>query len=141
MTSRFAEASIHGRFQPFHLGHLEYALEAFQRYEYVHVGITQFHQRRLVQVAPASAAHRAIPESNPLTYFERSLLIRAALTAEGIPPERYSIVPFPIEDPAELPEFVGTSVPALRARRQIDRMITPSVSSAYEASTAQVVRR
>lgn len=113
MTARQPVASIHGRFQPFHLGHLEYALEAFKRYEHIYVGITQFRQRRLVQVEPGLAVHRAVPESNPLSYFERAVLIDSVLRNEGIEADRFEIVPFPIEDPTELPEFIGTGIPAL----------------------------
>ena len=31
---------VHGRFQPFHVGHLEYALTALHRCEHLIVGIT-----------------------------------------------------------------------------------------------------
>jgi nicotinamide mononucleotide adenylyltransferase len=106
-------ASVHGRFQPFHKGHLEYFLEAFDRYEFVLIGITQFVRRRLVGVAPESAAHRAFPASNPLTYFERTELIRAALEEAGVESFRYRVTPFPIEEPVELLEFIPLGVPAL----------------------------
>jgi nicotinamide-nucleotide adenylyltransferase len=42
---------------------------------------------------------RSLPESNPLTYFERYSIIRAVLAETGLDPAQYSIVPFPINFP------------------------------------------
>ena len=71
----FEAASVHGRFQPFHNEHLEYALAAKQECDFLWVGITQF------DVSPDDAnplaRHRQRPENNPFTYFERIMMIAA----------------------------------------------------------------
>ncbi len=50
---------------------------------------------------------------NPLTYFERARLLSAALTHNGVSRDRFEILPFPIENPAELPDFLPTSIPVV----------------------------
>jgi cytidyltransferase-like protein len=109
----FNVASVHGRFQPLHNGHLEYIQAAFKRCDFLYIGITQHVLHRLTQVSSASAVHRAQPESNPLTYFERMTVIDAVLTSVDIPRDRFAIMPFPIEEPSELHEFLPLSVPVL----------------------------
>ena len=71
----------HGRFQPFHRGHLEYVLAALARSEHLIVGITNPDpwQTR----AEAADAQRHTPEANPFTFFERQRMIRAALHEAG----------------------------------------------------------
>lgn len=107
---RFETASVHGRFQPFHNGHLEYVAAAAERCDFLYVGITQPIVKRLVQVAGTDAIHRAEPQSNPLTYFERKQTIDVALGSIGLTPDRYSILPFPIEEPSQLTEFLPVTV-------------------------------
>ncbi len=51
--------------------------------------------------------------SNPLNYFERASIIKAALTGCQIPLERFAILPFPIEEPTELHEFLPPEIPVL----------------------------
>lgn len=110
MTS-YARGSVHGRFQPFHNGHLEYVTAALARTDFLIVGITQHMIRRLVQVANPDAVHRAVPQSNPLTYYERVAIIDAVFESLSVSRARYSITPFPIEEPDQLVDFLPTSVP------------------------------
>jgi len=42
---------------------------------------------------------RGLPVANPLTYFERYTMVRAALVEESLPLQDFSIVPFPINSP------------------------------------------
>lgn len=88
---------VHGRFQPFHHGHLEYVLAALARSDHLIIGITNPDpwQTR----AEAADAHRHTPEANPFTFFERQRMIRTALHAAGVNPLRVSLVPFPIHEP------------------------------------------
>jgi cytidyltransferase-like protein len=109
--TRLPRASVHGRFQPFHNGHLEYIEAALARCDFLYVGITQYVIHKLVQVPTASAVHRGQPDSNPLTYHERLLVIDAIMSMLNVTRERYVVLPFPIEEAAELPEFLPTSVP------------------------------
>lgn len=97
------KGSIHGRFQPFHNGHLQYALEALRHTTHLYVGLTK------VLTEPGrgekEAPHRSQLASNPFYYRERVNIIRGALFEAGIPAERFSIGPFPIENPDRLHEF------------------------------------
>lgn len=92
-----AQGMIHGRFQPFHHGHLEYALAALDRCDHLIVGITNPDPSAIVIEAMDPDRHR--PEANVFTYFERQRMIRAALAGTGITPDRFTIVPFPIHHP------------------------------------------
>jgi cytidyltransferase-like protein len=88
---------IHGRFQPFHLGHLEYLEGAAARCEEVFVGITNPDQERIKPEAADPLRH--LPESNPYTYVERLLMVKAAAADAGIEAERLHVIPFPINEP------------------------------------------
>jgi len=85
---------IHGRFQPFHNGHLEYLRGAAARSESVFVGITNPDPRRIKEEASDPLRH--LPESNPFTYTERLLMVHAVATDEGIP---VHVIPFPVNEP------------------------------------------
>ena len=67
---------IHGRFQPFHNGHLEYMRGAAERCDELWVGITNPDPARILPEASDPARH--LPESNPYTYDERLLMVKAA---------------------------------------------------------------
>ena len=109
LTRRVAVGSAHGRFQPLHNGHMEYLLAAKSRCEFLWVGVTQY----IASALHSSAAdpHRAEPMNNPLTYFERAQLISRALTEARVSPSEFGIIPFPIEEPDLLEEFLPRSVP------------------------------
>ena len=100
----FVAASVHGRFQPFHNEHLEYALAAKQGCAFLWIGITKF------DVSPDDASplarHRQRPENNPFTYFERVVMIAEALVEAGVGRDSFGFVPFPIETPRRLTEFI-----------------------------------
>lgn len=85
-------------------------LAAFGRCDFVYVGITQYLRNRLIQTESPSALHRGLPQNNPLTYFERAKIIENVLRSEGIGRDRFDITPFPIEEPADLEQFVPNSV-------------------------------
>ena len=99
MTDQFA--SIHGRFQPFHNGHLNYARAALQKCGFLYVGITQVERNKMKY--HEAAPHRSVVESNPLSFFERKLLIEETLRSEGI--HNFSVIPFPIEREDSLTEY------------------------------------
>ena len=77
---------IHGRFQPFHNGHLEYLQGAAERSDVVFVGITNPDPKRIKPEALRPVAAPA--ESNPFSYVERLLMVKAAAADAGIAPER-----------------------------------------------------
>jgi cytidyltransferase-like protein len=96
---------IHGRFQPFHNGHLEYLRGAAERSEVVFVGITNPDPWR-VREEPSDPV-RHLPESNPFTYTERLLMIDAVARDEGIP---VHVIPFPVNEPELWPAYVPEGV-------------------------------
>jgi cytidyltransferase-like protein len=88
---------IHGRFQPFHNGHLEYMRGAAERCEELFVGITNPDPAR-VKPEPADPA-RHLPESNPWSYAERLLMVKAAAVDLGLELEFVHVIPFPVNEP------------------------------------------
>jgi nicotinamide mononucleotide adenylyltransferase len=104
-----AAASVHGRFQPFHNEHLAYVSEAKHRCDFLWIGITKY------DITPSEftplGRPRERPENNPLTYFERITIIAESLIEAGIPRGSFGFVPFPIETPQRLPEFMPVSIP------------------------------
>jgi len=88
---------VHGRFQPFHCGHLQYALAALARCEHLIVGITNPDPSLIVPEATDPERHR--PTANVFTFFERQRMIRSALAEVGVDLTHVSIVPFPIHHP------------------------------------------
>jgi nicotinamide mononucleotide adenylyltransferase len=54
----------------------------------------------------AANPHRHVPESNPFTFFERLLMIRDTLLAEGLDPRCFALVPFPIHEPGLIDHYV-----------------------------------
>ncbi|MGZ4318111.1 MAG: adenylyltransferase/cytidyltransferase family protein [Gaiellaceae bacterium] len=99
---------IHGRFQPFHNGHLEYLRGAAERSDEVFVGITNPDPAR-IKPEPADPL-RHLPESNPYSYVERLLMVKAAASDAGIEPERLHVIPFPVNEPELWDAYVPRDV-------------------------------
>ncbi len=92
-----AAGVIPGRFQVVHNDHLRYLLAAHRLCDHLIVGITNPDP---TQSRPDSAdTQRTLPIANPLTYYERYLLVRAVLEEAGCAPGSFSIVPLPISFP------------------------------------------
>ena len=88
---------IHGRFQVPHNDHLRYLLAGRARCRHLVVGVTNpdpSHTR-----TESADASRSDPAANPLTYFERQVMLRAALTAAGTREAAFTVVPFPVSFP------------------------------------------
>jgi cytidyltransferase-like protein len=99
---------IHGRFQPFHNGHLEYLRGAAERSDEVFVGITNPDPKRIVPEASDPLRH--LPESNPFSYVERLLMIKGAAADAGIAPECLHVIPFPVNEPELWDAYVPAGV-------------------------------
>jgi nicotinamide-nucleotide adenylyltransferase len=99
---------IHGRFQPFHNGHLEYMRGASERCDELFVGITNPDPAR-VKPEPADPA-RHLPESNPWSYADRLLMVKAAAVDLGLDLERVHVIPFPVNEPDLWPAYVPGGV-------------------------------
>jgi cytidyltransferase-like protein len=98
---------IHGRFQPFHLGHLEYLRGAVARSDEMFVGITNPDPARIKEEPSDPLRH--LPESNPWTYTERLLMIQEVAKDEGLL-ERLHVIPFPVNEPELWPAYVPAGV-------------------------------
>lgn len=95
---------IHGRFQPLHLGHLEYLLAGAARSDVLVVGITN-PDPWTVAHEPADPS-RGLAGANPCTYYERYLMVEGALEEAGLARGRLRIVPFPHGHPERLRHYV-----------------------------------
>lgn len=98
---------VHGRFQPLHLGHLEYILEGQRRSDMLIVGITNPDPSQML--AEESAPERTVDGANPCTFYERYLMIDGAIRDAGVSPTAFRIVPFPISYPERLEFYAPKS--------------------------------
>jgi nicotinamide-nucleotide adenylyltransferase len=96
---------VHGRFQPFHNGHLEFLRGAAARVDEVWVGITNPDPER-IKPEPSDPL-RHLPESNPYSYWERMLMIEATAADEGIV---VRVIPFPVNEPELWAAYVPPDV-------------------------------
>ena len=96
---------IHGRFQPFHNGHLEYLRGAAAQSDDVFVGITNPDPQRIKEEPSDPLRH--LPESNPFTYVERLLMVEAVAEDEGL---RAHVIPFPVNEPELWSAYVPAGV-------------------------------
>lgn len=94
---------VHGRFQPFHNHHLRYCEAALQHCDHLIVGITN--PDSTLTAADTADPHRSLEASNPLTYYERLVVIREGLEGSGINHKKFDIVPFPINFPQLLKQY------------------------------------
>lgn len=105
MSRREPVGVIHGRFQVLHNDHLRYLLAGKESCVHLVVGITN-PDPLLTRADPADPA-RSAPQANPLTYYERYRLVRAAFEEAGVDQNAFSVVPFPVN----LPELYRYYVP------------------------------
>jgi nicotinamide mononucleotide adenylyltransferase len=96
---------IHGRFQPFHNGHLEYLRGAAARSEVVFIGITNPDPARIKEEPSDPLRH--LPESNPFSYVERLLMVTEVAQDEGISAHA---IPFPVNEPELWAAYVPPGV-------------------------------
>jgi len=96
---------IHGRFQVLHNDHLKYLLAGKNLCKHLVVGITN-PDPSLTRDSEANP-HRSTPLANPLTYYERYLMLHAALFEQGLQYSEFSVVPFPIN----VPDLINNYVP------------------------------
>jgi len=88
---------IHGRFQPLHVGHLEYLLAGSARCELLVVGITNPDPAATVREETDLARGEAA--ANPCTFYERLVMVEGALAESGVARDAFRIVPFPHGNP------------------------------------------
>lgn len=108
-TLFYDQGSVHGRFQPPHNGHLEYILAAKKHVKLLWIGIARYDIRENLQCDIAK--HRAERFSNPLTYYERISILTEMLQDSGLGRVDFRFVPFPIDQPDRLPDFLPVNIP------------------------------
>jgi len=96
-TGKYPVGIIHGRFQILHNDHLTYLLAGKDLCGHLIVGITNADPLHIKD--EIENPERSMDAANPLTYYERMLLVRNALSEAGVPEKEYSIVPFPVNMP------------------------------------------
>ena len=97
---------ITGRFQIFHNGHLEYALQASQLVDTLLIGICNPDAGAILPNQADNFRH--LPKHNPFTYWERLLMIKKSLLTIGLKQSQFEIVPCPINRP----ELISSYIPA-----------------------------
>lgn len=95
---------IHGRFQVLHTDHMKYLLAGKARCNHLVVGITNPDPELTGE--DLADTQRSMRSSNPLTYFERYTMVRAALLEAQLNYDEFSVVPLPINMPALFKYYV-----------------------------------
>lgn len=86
----------HGRFQPFHNGHLEYINDVLSTSpDILIIGITNPHG---TERAHKTDSHRHLPDANPYTFMERALMVSRSVAPVADSVELF-VVPFEIDAP------------------------------------------
>lgn len=93
-----------GRFQPLHLGHVEYLEAARDRCERLFIGITNPDEGPGTIIE--ADAKRSAQGSNPFSYIDRHLMIEAGLLDLGWSPEDFCLMAAPITDPQRLRSYL-----------------------------------
>ena len=88
---------IHGRFQILHHDHVRYLLAGKALCRHLVVGITN--PEPALSADDETDPTRSDPSANPLTYYERHVMVRRALEAHGVSLQEFTIVPFPVNFP------------------------------------------
>lgn len=95
---------IHGRFQVLHIDHMKYLMEGKKHCKHLIVGICN-PEAELTRYTAANP-HRSKISSNPLTYYERAECVKRALLEYGLSLEDFDVVPFPINYPEKIFNYV-----------------------------------
>jgi nicotinamide-nucleotide adenylyltransferase len=95
---------IHGRFQILHNDHLKYLLAGKSLCKHLVVGITNPDPSQVKTEAADPLRNSDL--ANPLTYYERYQLVRAALVEARVALADFSVVPLPISLPDRYPYYV-----------------------------------
>jgi nicotinamide-nucleotide adenylyltransferase/phosphinothricin biosynthesis protein PhpF len=103
-TPLFQVGCVHGRFQPFHLGHLEYVLKAYELSNILYIGLANSDPTHIN--SDDTAPHRHLIEFNPFPYFARMEMVLGSIQEAGANLARIRVVPFPINKPELLVYYV-----------------------------------
>src|SRR5205085_9745056 len=81
---------------------------AAERSDEVWIGITNPDPTRIKPEASDPLRH--LPESNPFSYAERLLMVKAAAADLGLEPAAVHVIPFPVNEPELWPAYVPPDV-------------------------------
>ena len=95
---------IHGRFQVLHKDHVKYLLAGKARCKRLIIGICN-PEPDLTRYTSTNP-HRSKRSANPMTYYERAECIRLAMLEAGVSESELMIVPFPVNYPEKLANYV-----------------------------------
>lgn len=105
---KYDVGTIHGRFQILHNDHMKFLSAGKKLCKHLIVGITN--PDPSLTKEHDSNPHRSQPIANPLTYYERYVMIKETLLESGMAFSEFSIVPFPINVPELLKYYVPLDV-------------------------------
>ncbi len=106
--TRYETGVIHGRLQILHNDHVKFLLAGKKLCNHLIVGITN--PDPTLTKTHDSNPHRSTLIANPLTYYERYVMVRETLLEKGLALSEFSIVPFPINVPELLKYYVPVDV-------------------------------
>ncbi len=106
--TQYETGVIHGRLQILHNDHVKFLLAGKKLCNHLIVGITN-PDPTLTKVHDSNP-HRSMLIANPLTYYERYVMVRETLLEKGLELSEFSIVPFPINVPELLKYYVPMDV-------------------------------
>lgn len=90
---------VHGRFQPFTIGHMEYVVYALERADRLIVGITNPISGE--SEVSSEDDHRHLSSSNPYTYYERARMVVESVRLDSRTRDRVgdvTVVPLFLDD-------------------------------------------
>ena len=99
---------IHGRLQILHNDHVKFLLAGKKLCNHLIVGITN--PDPTLNKVHDSNPHRSTLIANPLTYYERYVMVRETLLEKSLELSEFTIVPFPINVPELLKYYVPMDV-------------------------------
>lgn len=100
-----ATGVVAGRFQVLHKDHMKYILAAKKQCRHLVVGITN--PDPSLTRADAADLKRSKPQNNPLSYYERQVMVTGALKSAGLKPSKdFSVVPLPINYPDKYKHYL-----------------------------------
>ena len=100
-----ATGVIHGRFQILHNDHMKYLMAGKSCCQHLVVGITN--PDPTLTCGDKANPERSNPSANPISYYERYIIIKTTLLEHGFGVQEFSVVPLPIN----LPELYKYYVP------------------------------
>ena len=128
---------VHGRFQPFHNGHLWLVTQALAQAEHVLIGICT--PEICSQEIAEQTGYPCTAEQNPFSYTDRVRMITESLSESGIEPERYTCMPFPSDYSGVSKSIPHDTIFLLSVANEADTMKADFIRTlGYSVETVQI---